>query len=205
MLPHLNAQHQLVYNNLAEEYWKQREEQEKSLVANLAPYFENLRKNNCSTVLDVACGVGTSTKILQDFGFAATGIDFSESMVYYANQQANSVYQQDFFTMNGKFDSILMIAFIHLFPSPIATQALAKCKELLKPQGILHLVTTASKKCREGFFPKQDYPKSQMRFRKYWTKEKLFGLLKENNWIIINSYTTTGIRGKTWLHVTLKS
>jgi len=203
-LSRLIKQHQKVYDVLAAEYER-----------NIPNYYDSTKEAieilyrstaNGTKVLDVGCGSGLATKLLLDKGLEVTAIDLSPKMVEYAKERnpAAHIIQGDFlnYPFAENFDAVIALAFIHLFPKDIATQAFVKISNLLKPSGLLYVGTTKSEISREGWELKQDafFPKSiEKRYRKHWTVEELEVTLQQSGFKIKELHLIEDPRNKTWM------
>ena len=157
-------------------------------------------------VLDIGCGVGLGTKMLNDMGFSLTAIDISPQMVMFARKRnpKSRIIKGNFLTykFRKKFDAIFSMAFIHLFPKDNAETILKKMFNLLKKGGILYFGTTKSAKSREGWQIKKDsfFPNSrQKRYRKHWTENELFESIVKVGFTFKKRHLIKDPRGKIWM------
>jgi 2-polyprenyl-3-methyl-5-hydroxy-6-metoxy-1,4-benzoquinol methylase len=157
-------------------------------------------------VLDVGCGVGLGTKMLNDMGFNLTAIDISSEMVKFAKMRnpRSRIIKGNFLTykFRKKFDAIFSMAFIHLFPKNNAEAILKKMFNLLKKGGILYFGTTKSATSREGWQIKRDsfFPNSQQkRYRKHWTEDELFESITKAGFTFKKRHLINDPRKKIWM------
>lgn len=200
----LTKQHNHVYNNLADEYEKNIPnyfEPTKESIEILAKYLKPGAK-----VLDVGCGTGVASGLLSKLGYGITAIDISENMISYAKKRCPNgrVIIGDFLTykFSEKYDAIISLAFIHLFPKKIAEKVIDKMFELLRFEGYLYIGTTKSSESREGWELKQDsfFPKSiEKRYRKHWLEWELKESLLKSGFKFINMYLINDVRNKVWM------
>ncbi len=194
----------ILYDALADKYWQQREEQYKSLQTAMKPFIEVLYRYDQGAVLDVGCGVGTSSKILSENDCLTTGIDLSRNMVKYAEKFAPKakIRQRNFLErqLDPKYDAISMISFFHLFDLNEINRVLTQTRQLLPPGGTLFIVTPFSEISRSERLPKLDYNTTQTRYRHMWSQADLESLLNSNILIVENQYVLSGVRQKRWLH-----
>lgn len=167
------------YNALAEEYqghWQDYLEHETAV---LRPFIDELTKRFGSSpqVLDAGCGVGLDAHILSNVGCRVTALDAAPRMTEFArlNAPLAQVRVGDFLTseFDGKFDGLVMTAFLQLFPSASTTRVLDKAREFLAENGLCFISVTASDVLREGFELKTEYQKRLLRYRTHWTDADL--------------------------------
>ncbi len=129
-----------------------------------------------ASILDVGCGSGVKSKILQQKGMNVTGIDFSEKMLEIAkrrvpegNFQLVDLYKiADF---DKKFDGIFAQAVLLHFPKKDIRGVIGSLKEKLKSGGYFYV---AVKQRREGegeeeIVKENDYGYAYERFFSYFT------------------------------------
>jgi 2-polyprenyl-3-methyl-5-hydroxy-6-metoxy-1,4-benzoquinol methylase len=105
------------------------------------------------TVLDVGCSTGTVVRALIAYGYDAYGIDISEDLVAKARVLANNEFGRDLSARfstgnflrhafrNQRFDFIHSNDVLeHMHPDE-ACDFLSKCRTLLRPKGVLWLIT----------------------------------------------------------------
>jgi ubiquinone/menaquinone biosynthesis C-methylase UbiE len=200
----ISKQHVKVYDKLADEYER-----------NIPNYYQPTKKaveilsSNLSegkSVLDVGCGTGLATELLINKGFLVTSIDISSKMIEHTkkrNPKAKTIVG-DFsnYNFSEKFDSIVALAFIHLFPKNMAEKVISKMYKLIKPGGFLYIGTTKSSKSTEGWELKHDsfFPDSlEKRFRKHWTQEELKTALTNAGFEFKKVYLIDDPRQKVWM------
>ena len=200
----LTKKHNHVYNTLAEEYEN-----------NIPKYFEPTKKaieilsknlKSRAKILDVGCGTGLASELLSKSGYNITAIDISENMISYAKKRCpnEKLIVGDFLTykFSEKYDAIISLAFIHLFPKETAEQVIDKMFELLNFKGYLYIGTTKSFKSREGWELKQDafFPKSiEKRYRKHWLEGELKESLLKSGFKYKKVYLINDVRNKVWM------
>jgi len=167
------------YNNLASEY-KNRIKKYKTVEKEIIRPFRDYLKENFDkiSVLELGSGSGLSLFYLNQENFETTAIDISNEMIRVSKEMSpkTKFIHDDFLEHDfgdSKFQGIFAKAFIHLFQKKDAILVLKKIKNLLLPKGIAFISTNLSKKSREGYFEKKDYPGNPKRFRKKWTEEEL--------------------------------
>ncbi len=180
--------HKEVYDNLVDEF-EHKADLSLPSMSNVVDFFTP-HITTGKEILDVGCGVGLETKLLQDKGYNVTAIDLSPKMVEHTKKRNPNarVIQGDFVTypFKRKFDAVFSIAFIHLFPKVDALKVLKKMFSLLKNGGVLFVSTTMSKESKEGWEIKKDslFPNSnQTRYRKHWTSDELYSTLLDTGFV----------------------
>jgi ubiquinone/menaquinone biosynthesis C-methylase UbiE len=200
----ISKQHIKVYDKLADEYERNIPNYFQSTKEGVEILSSNLSKGK--SVLDVGCGTGLATHLLINKGFAVTSIDISSKMIEHTkrrNPEAKTI-EGDFscYPFSKQFDSIIALAFIHLFPKKTAEKIIFKMYKLIKPGGFLYIGTTKSSKSTEGWELKQDsfFPDStQKRFRKHWTQKELKTSLEKARFEFKNVYLIDDPRQKVWM------
>lgn len=117
------------------------------LSRHLVSTIKNLmQKNNLKKVLDVGCGSGKLVQFLYNEGFNAYGCDNSKIAVYQTRK--NNVRGRIFLASasklpfeNNNFDLITSISVIEHLTQKQASNFLKEAKRILKPQGIIFIVT----------------------------------------------------------------
>jgi len=108
-----------------------------------------------STLLDVGCGIGTLLRVARDRGAAGEGIDISSWCVDYGRNNFGLRLEtgrlENVYAAGPRFDTITCIDVIEHVPDP--TAALQAMADLLKPQGIICLLTP-NFRCYERYGPK---------------------------------------------------
>jgi trans-aconitate methyltransferase len=105
-------------------------------VADLAsPVLDLLNPQKDEHILDLGCGDGRLTKVLQDLGIIVKGVDYSDNMI-----QAAKVLGLDAEVMDGQnltfdkeFDAVFSNAALHWMKQP--EKVIAGVKRALKPKG----------------------------------------------------------------------
>lgn len=155
------------YSDKAEGYSKRDYDETYSLISRcLGNYFSG-KKVDESTVLDLGCGTGSSTRLLKSFGFGhVLGIDPSAPMIDAAkNLDPEGHYSTDF-DWKGKFDFVSSS-----FVLPVLTTEedisshLKMAYSALKEGGFFIIVTAAS----EAFHPKHSYLSWEQDFPENYT------------------------------------
>ena len=194
--------HQETYNKLADEY-----EANAILVQSYfnkaMPIFTSMLKNR-ARVLDVGGGIGQASEFVIDKKNAdVIAIELSSNMAgYYKKRNPSAkIVIGDFlsYKFQGKFDGIIMGAFLHLFSDYEVNLILRKCFGLLRAGGIIYLDTTKAEKYKQGYELKSDYDQKLRRFRTRWTKEKMTTKLTEHGFEISSYREITGIKNKLWM------
>lgn len=195
-----------VYDSLAEQF---REKMPVRLPADAAivERFSSYLPRGAA-VLDIGPGSGQIAGLLCGKGFAVTCIEFSERMARVAATAApGAVMIVDEFLAHdfgdARFDGILAMAFIHLFPAAQVPAVLAKIRSLLLPGGVVYVSTTKSDASSEGWEAKNNFRQSAPRFRKRFTREELLAMLAASGLELVAYAEVPDSEepGKTWMDV----
>lgn len=96
-------------------------------------------------VLDVGCGTGRWVRRYEDFGFRATGVDATASMLRLARELrttapvvAGEAYHLPF--PNSRFDLVSDITVVQHIPASLQPQALGEMVRVIRPGGFLILM-----------------------------------------------------------------
>jgi SAM-dependent methyltransferase len=104
-------------------------------------------------LLEVGCGDGSTLELLKEFGWRAEGVDFDAAAVERARKRGLVVHLG---TLAGQklpensFDAIVARHFIEHVPDPI--EVLRECRRLLRPGGLLVLVTPNARSLGHRFY-----------------------------------------------------
>ena len=175
------------------------------------------------SVLELGCGPGGILHELNEsYNCTVYAIDISHKMLKYAhlnNPNAvlinDDVLKIDSILLNDnscenktmRFDIIIMMAFIHVFKVEDAKTILNKVRAWLNPNGLIYLDTTIEDTFVDGelTIKKQIGEKSIWYLRTKWTKETLFKLLEEMDYVIVkHMIRKANDTGKKWLRVIIK-
>ncbi|MDQ0206935.1 class I SAM-dependent methyltransferase [Alkalicoccobacillus murimartini] len=114
----------------------------------------NKNKGKFTNGLDIACGAGRHTFLMNDFGIEAKGIDSSVAAIAYANKKAEELgllsttfenkLVQDLTETSEFYDVIIVWGLIHYLEEQEQTDLINKVYSMLKPGGVL-LSTLRSK------------------------------------------------------------
>ncbi len=107
----------------------------------ILPLFKkHVKPSRGRKVLDIGCGPGHSTALLQQAGYSPVGVDLSAEMIEKAKTRDNTgklpfmqadVMQLPFET--GQFDAVTVINVLEWTASPL--KALTEIRRILKPEG----------------------------------------------------------------------
>lgn len=195
------------YDKLSHQYNERWREQVSHQKAILEPFEKKLQKDfeNPIKILDVGCGVGLDCHIFSSHGFQSCGIDISSEMIEYAKQNVpDGVFKTSNFLeySGGKFNGIIMDAFLHLFPLEDVPIVLNKVKKFLVTGGYGLICTTKCNKSTEGYFEKTDYRGGVKRFRKFWTEHELKNIIVQSELEIVDFYIDHNeYSDKVWMNV----
>jgi SAM-dependent methyltransferase/DNA-binding XRE family transcriptional regulator len=208
------------YNALAEEYQARYNTGEAA--KHLVPIIDNALKDKIKKdnyrILELGCGTGNlleEFKKLDENRYDLYAFDYSKEMIKYAREKCPnaSIVNKNVLTIGNdinslpfeekdKFDIIIMVALIHLFPRKDAEKLLKNIKGLLNPNGLIYIDTTLEMVFRDGLITdKQGYKIALPRLRTYWTEESFEKFLDSCGFEIIKDYSDNNKsnRGKIWL------
>ncbi len=202
----------LAYNRAAKEFLGKielRKESDNKLVKRLAAYFEQDKK--AKNLLELGPGSGYISKLFCERGHMVTAIEFSKEMAKVAAHTAPSakIIEAEFLSYDfnkQKFDVLLAIAFIHLFPEKDSRALVKKAHRLLKANGMAIFSTTLHDNTSENFAQKHNFSSTPMRFRRQFDKNTFLNMFSPTDWGIIDYFTNPDsekIHGKTWQTVIL--
>ncbi len=107
-----------------------------AFVADLAtPVLELLNPQKGEHLLDLGCGDGRLTKVLQDLGCIVKGVDYSEDFIRTAKANGLDAEQMDahHLTFTNEFDAVFSNAALHWMKQP--EEVIAGVNRALKPNG----------------------------------------------------------------------
>lgn len=95
-------------------------------------------------LLEIGCATGVMLDVARNAGWEAVGIDLSEYAVSVAQSKGLEAYagDTDSLSLEGEpFDAVLMLDLLEHLPDPAS--ALLAANRLLKPRGVVYVVTPA--------------------------------------------------------------
>jgi ubiquinone/menaquinone biosynthesis C-methylase UbiE len=195
----------------------------------LVRIITNAMKSNISKenyrILELGCGTGNIFAGFMELSdrnsYQLYGIDFSKNMIKYAEDKHTNANIRNKNVLNiknvsslpfaekDKFDFVIMVALIHLFPRKDAKKLLTNIKNILNPNGLIYIDTTKEAKFVDGeITEKQGYSVPIKRLRTQWTEESFEEFLNECGFDIIKEFTdnhkTTDGAEKVWLQRIVK-
>lgn len=179
------------YARIAAVYARQR--QHRDVVAGHAEKFAALLPAG-GLVLDVGCGPGMDTAVLQDLGLRAVGLDYSLAMMVAGREELGlrlHFVQADMrhLPLACCADGLWCCAALLHLPRADVPAALQGFHRVLHPGGVLYL----SVKLGEGeAWTSQSYGQHAPRFFTYWQPDALDELLVAANFTIIDGWEDTG-------------
>lgn len=153
------ARQRAAYNTFASGYELEAARRDEWVGRWLGPAMRHVdlagRQRSEVRILDVGSGIGSFAGHLAREGFDVWAIDIADEMVERTRTRLRAVYgshasgrvargsfmEHDF--TSQRFDLILGVAFVHCLPNPVDVRAIRKMAELLAPDGIAYLTTTA--------------------------------------------------------------
>lgn len=135
-----------------------------------------------SKILDIGCGPGEFTKYLLEKGFDVEGIDLSPEMVKIAKEKVpnGKFFQMDMRTLNypvNFFDALLVAYSLIHIPSVDIYKTLEGFKKVLKPNGLVFIIT---QKGQPDQIVDEPLRKSEKMFINFFTKERIANFLNES-------------------------
>lgn len=141
--------------------------------------FESFLKPN-STILDVGCGSGLSSKRFSDYGFDVTGIDFSGKMIEAANKFAvDAKFKvldiRDLGKIKENFDGIYARAVLLHFSKNEIPKIIQSLCQKLNDGGYIYIAVKEIKEDQpdEQIVEENDYGFNYERFFSYFTMNEL--------------------------------
>lgn len=149
-------------------------------------------------VLELGPGNGYVLKLLSDKGHKVVGIEFSRERAELSKKTAPKaeIIIEEFLTYNfgaQKYDLIIALEFIHLFPPKEFKEIMDKIYNLLNKNGLTILTTTMNEASSEGYLRRAD---GLLRYRRKFTKEELKEILKSYNYEILDFFETKRLSGE---------
>jgi SAM-dependent methyltransferase len=199
----------LAYDRLAEAYRKRAEidrVKDTPLVQPFVSYLNQTFRGD-RRVLDIGPGNGVNLSMLCEAGLSIVGVDISPKMLEVAHAMCPSaeLHLGDFLAVplvKASFHGVFSKASVHCFPKIDAMRAFGKIHELLVPNGMFYVTTTAGSDSSEGFYSKDDYPGGLVRFRKRWTPEELTRAVIDSGFVIHKeSYDYEADWHKRWYNI----
>ena len=198
VLDHILDLNRRAYDSLAGEYDARATARVHGMRLALEPLHAELRRLGVTnaTVLDIGCGDGMIAKELAAHGYQVTGIDFSRAMCRCARRRVPegvTILQQEFLGTDfrdARFDCVVAVAFVHLFPPPWDVRVLKKMRSLLSKDGIAFVVTTVHDHSQHRYERKIGFRHQPLRFRDRYEKDEFTSLLKTAGFEICATYET---------------
>jgi 2-polyprenyl-3-methyl-5-hydroxy-6-metoxy-1,4-benzoquinol methylase len=164
-----------------------------------------------ASVLDVGCGSGVKSKVLDEKGMVVTGIDFSEKMLEIAKQRVpNGDFQLvDLYDLSGfdkTFDGIFAQAVLLHIPHEDVGSIIHALNKKLVPGGYFYVAVKERRpgELAEEVVKENDYGYEYERFFSYFTVEEMKNyFLNEGLEIVYESVATSGRRN--WIQIIGKS
>lgn len=131
------------------------------------------------SILELGPGNGYMLKLLSEQGHHVVGLEFSPERAKLARKTAPNaeVKEVEFLTHDfggDKYDVIVALEFLHLFPPEELDKLLKKIVTLLKGNGLTVFSTTLNTKSEEGYQRRTD---GLVRYRRRFTTDELKDLL----------------------------
>lgn len=181
------------YDSLAEEY-EQNVEYKSTYTQRNVNFLFKLIGVEEPKILDLGCGIGYSSYLLQQKSNDIVAVDSSPSMLNYAKRRSKGIkfLQGNILDRsilgNYVFDAIFAQEIIHLFDYEDAQNILAHWLKILTPNGVCLIVINDSREDAHGFFKKKSYSSKPSRFKVYWTRDKFVSFVKKSGFDVIFDY-----------------
>lgn len=149
-------------------------------------------------VLELGPGNGYILKLLSLGGHKVTGIELSKERTELVRKTAPgaNIINDDFLIYDfkeQKYDLIIALMFIHLFPLEQFEKIMTKIYQLLNNNGLFAVSTTINKESLEGYSKRLD---GFVRYRRKFSKEELEEILKNYHFEILDFFETTSSSGE---------
>lgn len=172
----------------------------------LAPLFAGVDTYDPPiTLLDVGAADGHLSAALSRQGYRVTALDFAVGMAGKIRQNAPEieVICDEFISHPfhaERFDIVVLVAFVHLFPSPWDRIVLEKAASLLTARGVL-FVSTTLEAGSAGYQPKNVLGVGPLRYRNRYTRESFLELISSAGLRIhsVHSAPDPTIPSKMWI------
>ena len=192
------------YNKIAEEF------SQRNSVSIYNAEFQAFRSSVKSgdKILEIGCGTGRDADELVKLNFDYTGIDASEGMLAIARERVKQGNFQmgDFYHLkfpDNAFDGFWAAAsFLHV-PKNEMDVVLQEAKRILKPEGIGFISLKQKTTMDEGYI-KETKAGGIERYFAFYTKDEIEGILKRNQFQILQVTTQTEKDGTIWLCCLIK-
>ncbi|EMI55911.1 class I SAM-dependent methyltransferase [Rhodopirellula sallentina] len=159
--------------------------------------LQEMLREPCGSALDIACGHGESTKILEDYAHSLVGVDSSDDLIDIAiaqNEHPRTQYYcstfEDFEAEDGSFDLVSAAWYWnHVHCESGLEEAAKKIHALLRPGGYVSFVVPGDSFTSRRI---QDIAREGFHWNQAWTHE-----MPEATEGVF-SYDDTWIRTKIW-------
>ena len=158
------------------------------------------------SALDVGAGDGHFDGLLAKRGFVVTALDFCPEMADLIRVNAPScrVVESEFLSFefgNVRFDLVLLVAFVHLFPEPWDSWVIKKALSLLTARGLAFASTTVERDQDPGFRVKHPRVRDSLRYRNAYDIAKFAALIEGSGGRIVSLETAEDVRRpeKMWI------
>ena len=163
----------------------------------LSPFIELLKKNHINPkVIDLGCGVGLNSLILENNGINVLGLDYSENSIKHAK---NNCSKSNFITADfldwaptEKFHGVVAGSFLDKFHPELIPELINRIDSLLVPKGygLVYMPLTKEKNPNELPAVKENYINPYVALIE---RDKWFQSLS-NNFKVVNYYEGYGSR-----------
>lgn len=173
-----------------------------------------------ASVLELGCADGVFTSWMARRGLVVTAVEYAEPMRRAARERLAAdraprgrvtILPDEFHDGNEtamplrgrRFDVVVAMAFVHLFPAETDLAVLRQIADLLAPDGVAFLTTTVETEDRRGFELKEGPHGSRSRYRSRYTEDTFLALVGAAGLEVLNKECQMDpqVDEKTWLDV----
>jgi len=132
----------------------------------LDPFIAELRNKPTARVLDIGCGFGKNTVLLEGLGFATHGVDVATGAIEQCRRHSSNPARLQVASIeslpytDGYFDAILDVGCLHCLPGELLEPGISELARVTKPGGTIY--SRAFKPRNQAWLDAQNYDVSAM-------------------------------------------